>query len=309
MQVASVGLVNAVDRFDPDRGFAFTSFAVPTIVGELKRHFRDHGWALHVARGARDRAQAIAEAQAAIRAEAGRAPSIGELAQYLELSTEDVADGLQTIAAREPVSLDAPIAVDDGSPVSRADSIGDLDGRLRLTDERLTLLDAAGRLPKREREVLYLRFGADLTQTEIAERVGVSQMQVSRLLRRSLVRMREQLAGERRTPDRFQSLLASVPPSTAAGEAALDAADEESEHPEHQGHDQHDPQDVRGEAEPTEDRKDQQQRNQRNHLFYLLVMTASSGLQRSATPGRARPCTGGHAWRARGKTPFRRVGV
>jgi RNA polymerase sigma-B factor len=199
VQVASVGLVNAVDRFDPDRGFAFSSFAVPTIVGELKRHFRDHGWALHVARGARERAQAIAEAQAAIRAEVGRAPSVGELAQYLELSTEDVADGLQTLAARDPVSLDAPIAVDDGSPVSRADSIGHLDGRLRLTDERLTLLDAAGRLPKREREVLYLRFGADLTQTEIAERVGVSQMQVSRLLRRSLARMREQLAGERRT--------------------------------------------------------------------------------------------------------------
>ncbi len=200
VQVASVGLVNAVDRFDPDRGFAFTTFAVPTIVGELKRHFRDHGWALHVARGARERAQAIAEAQAAIRAEAGRAPSLGELAQYLELSTEDVTDGLQTIAARDPLSLDAPIAIDESSaPVSRADSIGDLDARLRLTDQRLSVLDAAGRLPKREREVLYLRFGADLTQTEIARRIGVSQMQVSRLLRRSLVRMREQLAGERRT--------------------------------------------------------------------------------------------------------------
>jgi RNA polymerase sigma-B factor len=199
VQVASVGLVNAVDRFEPQRGYAFTSFAVPTIVGELKRHFRDHGWALHVARGARERAQAIVEASAAIRAETGRGPSVNELAQYLELSTEDVTEGLQAIAARTPVSLDAPVAIDDSSaPVTRSDAIGDLDRRLRLTDDRLTLLDAAGRLPKREREVLYLRFGADLTQTEIAERVGVSQMQVSRLLRRSLVRMREQL-GERRT--------------------------------------------------------------------------------------------------------------
>jgi RNA polymerase sigma-B factor len=200
VQVASVGLVNAVDRFEPQRGYAFTSFAVPTIVGELKRHFRDHGWALHVARGARERAQAIAEASAAIRAETGRAPSVNELAQYLELSTEDVTEGLQAIAARTPVSLDAPVAIDDSSAlVTRCDALGDLDRRLRLTDERLTLLAAAGRLPKREREVLYLRFGADLTQTEIAERVGVSQMQVSRLLGRSLVRMREQLAGEHRT--------------------------------------------------------------------------------------------------------------
>jgi RNA polymerase sigma-B factor len=197
-QVASVGLVNAVDRFDPSRGYAFTSFAVPTILGELKRHFRDHGWTLHVARGARERALAISEADATIRAETGRPPSVHELALYLELPTEDVLDGLQTVAAREPVSLDAPIALDDASaPVSRGETIGDLDPGLHLLDDRLAVLDAAGRLPKREREVLYLRFGADLTQTEIADRVGVSQMQVSRLLRRSLVRMREQLDGER----------------------------------------------------------------------------------------------------------------
>jgi RNA polymerase sigma-B factor len=198
VQVASIGLVNAVDRFDPERGFAFTSFAVPTIVGELKRHFRDHGWTLHVARGARERSHAIADADATIRAETGRAPSVHELALYLELTTEEVMEGLQTVAAREPMSLDAPIALDEMSaPVTRADTIGELDERLRLVDERLAVLDATGRLPKREREVLYLRYGADLTQTEIADRVGVSQMQVSRLLRRSLVRLREQLDGER----------------------------------------------------------------------------------------------------------------
>jgi RNA polymerase sigma-B factor len=199
VQVASVGLVNAVDRFDPQRGYAFTSFAVPTIVGELKRHFRDHGWALHVARGARERAQAVAEAEAAIRADTGRAPSVHELAQYLELSTEEVVEGLQTVAAREAVSLDAPLSLAPSSaPVSRGDSVGHLDGRLHQVEERLTVRAAAGRLPKREREVLYLRFGADLTQSEIAERVGVSQMQVSRLLRRSLGQMREQLGDVRR---------------------------------------------------------------------------------------------------------------
>jgi RNA polymerase sigma-B factor len=201
VQVASVGLVNAVDRFDPQRGFAFTSFAVPTIVGELKRHFRDHGWALHVARGARERAQAVAEAEATIRADAGRAPSVHELAQYLEMSTEEVVEALQTITAREAVSLDAPLPLDGASgPISRGDSIGGVDGRLSQIDERLTVLSAAGRLPKPEREVLYLRFGADLTQSEIADRIGVSQMQVSRLLRRSLGRMRDQLLAADKRP-------------------------------------------------------------------------------------------------------------
>jgi len=199
VQVACVGLVKAVDRFDPGRGFAFTSFAVPTIVGELKRHFRDHGWALHVERGARERAQAVAEAELAIRAETGRAPTVQEIAQYLELPTEEVLEGMHTAAARDPVSLDAPISVDNGdSLVSRSEAIGEFDCRLGLADDRVSVRAAAARLPKMEREVLYLRFGADLTQTEIAERVGVSQMQVSRLLRRSLGRMQEQLAGERR---------------------------------------------------------------------------------------------------------------
>jgi RNA polymerase sigma-B factor len=198
VQVASVGLVKAVDRFDPARGFAFTSFAVPTIVGELKRHFRDHGWALHVERGARERAQAVAEAEIAIRAETGRAPTVDEIAQYLEYAQEDVVEGLQVAAARDPISLDAPITVgSEDAIVSRSEAIGEIDGQLGLADDRLSVRAAAGRLPKQEREVLYLRFGADLTQTEIAERIGVSQMQVSRLLRRSLGRMQEQLVGER----------------------------------------------------------------------------------------------------------------
>ncbi len=191
VQVASLGLVKAVERFDPDRGFAFSSFAVPTIVGELKRYFRDTAWALHVDRGAQERARKISDAQQKLSSRTGRMPTVDELAQYLEISQEEVLDGLQTAEAYGAVSLDAPLAGEDDEETSRLDAIGEEDERLALVDQHATIFVAARHLPSREREILYLRFGEDLTQSEIAERVGVSQMQVSRLLRRSLQRLRE----------------------------------------------------------------------------------------------------------------------
>jgi RNA polymerase sigma-B factor len=191
VQVASLGLVKAVERFDPDRGFAFSSFAVPTIVGELKRYFRDTAWALHVDRGAQERARKISDAQQKLSSRTGRMPTVDELAQYLEMSQEEVLDGLQTAEAYGAVSLDAPVSGEDEEESSRLDSIGEADERLELVNDHATIFAAARHLPTREREILYLRFGEDLTQSEIAERVGVSQMQVSRLLRRSLHRLRE----------------------------------------------------------------------------------------------------------------------
>ena len=191
VQVASLGLVKAVERFDPSKGFAFTSFAVPTIVGELKRYFRDSGWALHVDRSAQERARKITDAQQRISARTGRAPTVSELAQYLEFSEEDVLDGLQTADAYDAISLDAPLASDDDGASTRIDTIGDDDDRLEMVDDQATIFAAARHLPRRERQILFLRFGEDLTQTEIAERVGVSQMQVSRLLRKSLQRLGE----------------------------------------------------------------------------------------------------------------------
>jgi RNA polymerase sigma-B factor len=196
VQVASLGLVKAVERFDPDRGFAFSSFAVPTIVGELKRYFRDTAWALHVDRGAQERARKITDAQQKLSSRTGRMPTVDELAQYLEMSQEEVLDGLQTAEAYGAVSLDAPLSTEDDEDSSRLDAIGEADQRLELVDDHATLFAAARHLPAREREILFLRFGEDLTQSEIAERVGVSQMQVSRLLRRSLHRLRD-LTGER----------------------------------------------------------------------------------------------------------------
>jgi RNA polymerase sigma-B factor len=190
VQVASLGLVKAVERFDPGRGFAFTSFAVPTIVGELKRYFRDSGWALHVDRGAQERARKITDAQQRISARTGRAPTISEIAQYLEISEEEVLDGLQTADAYDAISLDAPMQSDDEGATSRLEALGSDDERLNMVDDQATISAATRHLPRRERQILYLRFGEDLTQTEIAERVGVSQMQVSRLLRKSLAQLR-----------------------------------------------------------------------------------------------------------------------
>jgi RNA polymerase sigma-B factor len=191
VQVACLGLVKAVERFDPDRGFAFSSFAVPTIVGELKRYFRDTAWALHVDRGAQERARKITDAQQRLSSRTGRLPTVDELAQYLEFSQEEVLEGLQTAEAYGAVSLDAPLSNEDDEESSRLDALGQEDRRLGLVDDHATIFAAARHLPTREREILYLRFGEDLTQSEIADRVGVSQMQVSRLLRRSLHRLRE----------------------------------------------------------------------------------------------------------------------
>jgi RNA polymerase sigma-B factor len=191
VQVACLGLVKAVERFDPDRGFAFTSFAVPTVVGELKRYFRDTGWALHVDRGAQERARKVIDAQQEISGRTGQMPSIDELAQYLELSQEEVLDGLQTAEAYGAISLDAPVAGDEEGTPSRLEALGDKDERLERVDRQATIFAAARCLPERERRILFLRFGEDLTQSEIADRIGVSQMQVSRLLRRSLQRLRD----------------------------------------------------------------------------------------------------------------------
>lgn len=197
-QVASLGLVKAVERFDPDRGFAFTSFAVPTIVGELKRYFRDAGWALHVDRSAQERARRVLEAQKRVSAMHGHPPTVPELAQYLECSEEEVLDGLQTAEAHDAVSLDAPMG-DGEETTTRLESLGADDDRLGRVEDEVTVFSAARHLPRREREILYLRFGEHLTQSEIADRIGVSQMQVSRLLRRSLARLHE-LTSERGAP-------------------------------------------------------------------------------------------------------------
>lgn len=191
LQVASLGLVKAVDRYDAERGTAFSSFAVPTILGELKRYFRDLGWAVHVPRGAQEMAVKVEEAQQRLGTKTGRSPTIQELAEYLEISIEEVLESLETTRAHHASSLDAPYDDGEGEAGTVVDRLGCEDAGLRLADARLTIGVAARQLPDREREVLMLRFAGDLTQTQIAERVGVSQMQVSRILRRAQARLSE----------------------------------------------------------------------------------------------------------------------
>jgi RNA polymerase sigma-B factor len=190
LQVASLGLLKAIDRYDAERGHPFQSFAVPTILGEMRRYFRDSGWAIHVPRGAQERALKVRDAQERISNETGRAPSVNQLAEYLELDTEDVIDAMQAIRAYETVSLDAPRGGGEEETVAYGDSIGKEDERYELVELDATVSSALGHLPERDRLVLHLRFVEDLTQTEIAEKVGISQMQVSRLLRRSLEQLR-----------------------------------------------------------------------------------------------------------------------
>lgn len=191
VQVAYLGLLGAVDRFDPGRGVRFSSFAIPTILGELKRYFRDLGWAVHVPRGAQELAVKVEEAQQRLSARTGRAPTVFELAQYLEIEIEDVLDALETARAHHASSLDAPHDDGEGESGSVVDSFGAEDPALLLADERVTVGEAARQLTAREREVLRLRFVEDLTQTQIAGRVGVSQMQISRILRRAVTRLGE----------------------------------------------------------------------------------------------------------------------
>lgn len=191
LQVASLGLVKAIDRFDVDRGAAFSSFAVPTILGELKRYFRDLGWSVHVPRGAQEQALKVQEAQERLTTKTGRPPTVHDLALYLELEVEDVLDALETAAAHHSASLDAPREDRDDESGSLVDVFGEEDRRYELIEETTTISAAAKELTPRERRVLALRFAGDMTQTQIAEEIGVSQMQVSRILRRALGQLRE----------------------------------------------------------------------------------------------------------------------
>jgi RNA polymerase sigma-B factor len=191
VQVASLGLLKALDRFDASRGHAFASFAVPTILGELKRYFRDSGWAVHVPRGPQERALKVEQARQQLTADRGRPPSVYELAEYLELDTEDVLAALAAAQAYDALSLDAPRPSQEGGDgTSYGEHFGTEEAGYALAEANVMLDGAVKHLPERERIVLHLRFAEDLTQTEIAERIGVSQMQVSRLLRRSLEQLR-----------------------------------------------------------------------------------------------------------------------
>jgi RNA polymerase sigma-B factor len=187
-QVANLGLVNAVDRYDPDRGIAFTSYAVPTILGELKRHFRDKTWSIHVSRGVQESIARVETTTEALRQDLGRYPSATEVAAACGMSLEEVTEARLADGASRLSSLDAPTQSEDSDLASL---LGREDDSLSRVEDALWIEQLASDLTPREREVLRLRFVEDLVQREIAERVGISQMHVSRVLRQALAHLAE----------------------------------------------------------------------------------------------------------------------
>jgi RNA polymerase sigma-B factor len=199
LQVANLGLLNAVDRFDPERGIPFTAFATPTILGELKRHFRDRVWTVRVPRGLHDRMAEVEKAIGELTKELQRSPSIGEIAERLELEQTDVLEALEADHNRRPLSIDRPTNPEDPDGGTPAEWIGGEDEGFELVEGRIALDSALPNLDERERLVLRLRFVEDMTQSQIAEQIGHSQMHVSRILRRALTRIREQIREQRQT--------------------------------------------------------------------------------------------------------------
>jgi RNA polymerase sigma-B factor len=186
-QIAALGLLNAIDRFDPDRGTTFTSFAVPTILGELRRHFRDHTWALRVPRAAQELTLRIERARDLLTTRLTRAPTIAELSRHLDASEELILQALEVSLARHAFPLDGPGGDADDSD---SDVPARLDDGYSRVEDRATLAELLATLSPQDAEIVFLRFHADLTQDAIARRVGTSQMRVSRVLHRSLARLR-----------------------------------------------------------------------------------------------------------------------
>jgi RNA polymerase sigma-B factor len=193
VQVAALGLLGAIDRFDPERGISFAAFAIPTILGELKRYFRAAGWSAHVPRGAQEKVLRIEQAIRDITAESGRTPGVGQLAEYLEVSAEEIVAGLDARAAHYAASLNAPVttADDDDDPSTLMDTLGSEDGHYEFVEMTASLGAAIARLPYLERRALSLRLQRSLKQSEIARELGCSQMQISRLQRRAAAHLRE----------------------------------------------------------------------------------------------------------------------
>ncbi len=189
-QVACMGLVKAIERYDVDRNIAFSSYAVPTISGEIKRYFRDYSWAVRVPRDTKDLAVRVEAVARQLTHDRGRAPSVEEVAAAVDRSTELVLEAMQAVTASRTTSLDAPRpSGDEEAGETRGDATGRADDGFELAEQRALLQSLMTALTPREREVLRLRFHEDLTQAEIGERMGVSQMQISRVLRQALNRL------------------------------------------------------------------------------------------------------------------------
>ena len=208
-QVATIGLIKSIDRFDLERGVEFSTYATPTIVGEIKRHFRDKGWAVRVPRRLQELKLSLTKAIGELAQREGRAPTVSELASHLHMSEEDVLEGLESANAYSTVSLDAPDSGDEDAPAV-SDSLGMVDEALEGVEYRESLKPLLEQLPPREKKILLLRFFGNMTQSQIAAELGISQMHVSRLLARTLAQLRDGLT-QRGPEGRYSILMGDWP--------------------------------------------------------------------------------------------------
>ena len=188
IQVGYLGLLKAIDRFDPSRGLEFTTFATPTIMGEIKRHFRDKGWSVRVPRRLQELSAKVNQATDTLTSQLQRSPTIAEIADYLDATVDEVLEAMESSSAYSSVSLEAPSGADDDDTPSVIDRYATEDSDLAFTDDRIIIEEALASFSPRERDVIEMRFLKGMTQIEIAEKLGISQVQVSRLLRRTGLR-------------------------------------------------------------------------------------------------------------------------
>lgn len=192
-QVGYLGLLKAIDRFDPSRGLEFTTFATPTILGEIKRHFRDKGWSVRVPRRLQELSAKVNQVTDLLTTQLQRSPTVEEIADYLDASVDDVLEAMESSSAYSSVPLEGTGSSETEDAPSVIDRIGIEDDDLNMTDDRIMIEEALAELSPREREVIDLRFREGLTQIEMAEKLGISQVQVSRLLRRTLKKIQDHI--------------------------------------------------------------------------------------------------------------------
>lgn len=196
IQVGYLGLLKAIDRFDLSRGLEFTTFATPTIMGEIKRHFRDKGWSVRVPRRLQELSAKVNQATDTLTSQLQRSPTIAEIADYLDATVDEVLEAMESSSAYSSVSLEAPSGADDDDTPSVIDRYATEDSDLAFTDDRIIIEEALASFSPRERDVIEMRFLKGMTQIEIAEKLGISQVQVSRLLRRTLKKIQDKIDPE-----------------------------------------------------------------------------------------------------------------
>jgi len=200
VQIGAIGLIKAIDRFDLDRGVELTTYATPNIIGEIKRHFRDKGWSVRVPRGLQELNVQLSRLIEQLTVQLGRSPTIPELAKAAGVEEEEVLEALESGRAYSSLSLSTGGTQEDGEELDPLESIGSDEHRYEVSEDRAVLAPGFRVLDERERKILHLRFFEGLTQSQIAQQIGISQMHVSRLIRRSLEKIREEIAADEEVP-------------------------------------------------------------------------------------------------------------